>query len=135
MLELPEPIDARLLRVDVDDGVTLLAGRNAKGRVVFPLLESGSDWEETELPREGTLWSWTIQRFRPKSPPYAGPEAFEPYAVGYVDLGSIIVESRLIGAIDGFRIGMQVVLVPEPFMLADGTPRLTFAFAPKEAAA
>lgn len=135
MLKHPEPIDARLLRVDVDDGVTLLAGRHANGRIVFPLPESGSEWEETELPREGTLWSWTVQRFRPKSPPYAGAAAFEPYAVGYVDLGSVIVESRLIGAIDGFRIGMAVALVPEPFTLADGTSRLTFAFAPKEAAA
>ena len=39
------------------------------------------------FPAKARLWSWTVQRFRPKSPPYAGPVAFEPYAVGYVDLG------------------------------------------------
>ena len=27
---------------------------------------------ERLLARRGTLWTWTIQRFRPKSPPYAG---------------------------------------------------------------
>jgi len=37
-----------------------------------------------ELPPSGTLWSYTVQRFRPKSPPYRGPEPFEPYALGYI---------------------------------------------------
>ena len=130
MTELPEPIDARLLRIDSDDGITLLAGKRADGQIVFPLPKGDPGCEEIALPREGTLWSWTVQRFRPKSPPYAGPDAFEPYAVGYVDLGSVIVESRLSGPIDVFRIGMSVVLAPEPFALDTGLPRLTFAFEP-----
>jgi uncharacterized OB-fold protein len=42
---------------------------------------------ERRLARRGTLWTWTIQCFRPKSPPYAGDaESFEPYGVGYVEL-------------------------------------------------
>lgn len=135
MAELPEPIDAQLLRVDNDHSITLLAGRRADGQIVFPLPRGDPSCEEIALPRDGTLWSWTVQRFRPKSPPYAGPDAFEPYAVGYVDLGSVIVESRLIGPIDGFRIGMPVVLVPEPFALDAGSPRLTFAFKPAGATA
>ena len=35
--------------------------------------------------RTGTVWTWTTQNFRPP-PPYAGPEEFVPYHVGYVEL-------------------------------------------------
>lgn len=36
---------------------------------------------------DGTLWTWTVQRFPPKSPPYVPPpEGFTPFAVGYVEL-------------------------------------------------
>lgn len=33
------------------------------------------------------MWAHTVQRFAPKSPPYAPPaEGFAPFAVGYVEL-------------------------------------------------
>ena len=43
---------------------------------------TGTDVSERLLAREGTLWTWTVQGFRPKSPPYAGPAEFEPYPSG-----------------------------------------------------
>jgi uncharacterized OB-fold protein len=107
--------------------------------MVFPCPE-GSEaalYDPVELGREGTLWSWTIQRFRPKSPPYAGPEAFEPFALGYVALpGETIVEARLTGvAFDAIRVGMGLSLTMVPFAEdADGTVVLTYAFAPNGAA-
>ena len=62
------------------------------------------------LPNEGRLWSWTVQRLQPK-PPYLGPEAFEPFALGYVDLGSVVVETRLEGAsVDDWKIGETLTL-------------------------
>ena len=84
------------------------------------------------LGTHGKLWSWTIQRFRPKSPPYDGPDAFEPYAVGYVELAAeLVLETRLTGvSFDDLRIGMELRLVPLPFTLASGEERVTFAFAP-----
>lgn len=135
MPDLPPPIDDRLLHLDSDGAVTLLAARDRdNGRLVFPVPGDADPerFEAVTLPRTGQLWSWTVQRFRPKSPPYAGPEAFEPYAVGYVALGAaIIVEGRLAGApLDGFAIGMSMELVAEPFTLASGERRTTFAFAP-----
>jgi len=135
MPDLPPPIDDRLLHFDADGALALLAAREREGgRLVFPApSEADSDrFEPVLLPREGRLWSWTVQRFRPKSPPYAGPEAFEPYAVGYVALGdAIIVEGRLTGApLDGFAIDMPMRLVAEPFTLESGERRTTFAFAP-----
>lgn len=82
--------------------------------------------EERLLARTGTLWSWTVQRFQPKEP-YVGPEPFEPYGVGYVELaGEVIVESRLTTADpDELEIGQTMELVVVPF--AD---HLTFAFRP-----
>ena len=39
------------------------------------------------LPAEGVLWTWTVQRFAPKSPPYVPPvDGFRPFALGYVEL-------------------------------------------------
>jgi uncharacterized OB-fold protein len=137
MPDLAPPIDDRLLHFDTDGSPRLLAAREREsGRVVFPAPGDADPdrYEAIVLPQEGRLWSWTVQRFRPKSPPYAGPEAFEPYAVGYVALGdAVIVEGRLTGAaLDGFAIGMPMRLVSESFTLQNGEQRTTFAFAPTE---
>jgi uncharacterized protein len=137
MPDLPPAIDDQLLRVGADGSIALLAARErATGRLVFPQPAEADEerFELIRLPERGALWSWTVQRFRPKSPPYAGPEAFVPYAVGYVALGeAVIVEGRLTGApLDGFVIGMPMRLVAEAFVPAAGAPRTTFAFAPDE---
>lgn len=126
-------IAEHLFIVEPDGCATLFGGRDKEnGRIVFPAPADEERFETILLPRTGTLWSWTIQRFRPKSPPYAGPEAFEPYAVGYVALGNaIIVEGRLTDvAFDGLHIGMAMQVVAERFVLESGEPRLTYAFAP-----
>jgi uncharacterized OB-fold protein len=69
-----------------------------------------------------------VQGFRPK-PPYAGPEEFEPYGVGYVELpGEVRVEARLtVADPDRLRIGLPVELVIVPF-----GDKVTYAFAPLE---
>jgi len=99
------------------------------GTVSFPRLNAcprctSTDVQERRLARRGTLWSWTIQRFRPKSPPYTGPEEFEPYGVGYVELpGEVRVEARLTESDPSkLQIGMamELTLIPEA----------TFAFRP-----
>ena len=135
MPDLAPPIDDRLLHLDADGTLAMLpAPEPASGRLVFtvPGEADPARYQPALLPRDGRLWSWTVQRFRPKSPPYAGPEAFEPYAVGYVAVGdALIVEGRLTGApLDGFAIGMPMRLVAESFTLASSELRTTFAFAP-----
>lgn len=127
------PVGDGLMRISPQDGtLTLLAGRHRdSGRLVFPLPEDPA-YDAEPLPQGGTLWSWTVQRFRPKSPPYAGPAAFEPYAVGYVDLGELIVEGRLTGVgFDQLRIGIAMHVVPLELQLGQ-PPRAaaTYAFAP-----
>ncbi len=114
----------------------LMGGRHRRtGRYVFPMPEGidAADYDSVPLTPQGRLWSWTIQRFRPKSPPYAGPEEFEPFAVGYVELeGQVIVEGRLIGVeFDALRIGAPFRTVIVPFTSdPDGTVVTTYAFAP-----
>lgn len=115
----------------------LIGGRNREtGRIVFPCPE-GSDFEPHPLQREGTLWSYTVQRYRPKTPPYAGPEAFSPWAVAYVELaGETIVEARLANvALDEIRIGMPLELTLVPLDPDAAEPVLTHAFQPIGAAA
>lgn len=117
----------------------LIGGRHrTSGRTVFPMPagSEGQNFEPVALSPTGTLWSWTVQRFRPKTPPYAGPEAFEPFAVGYVQLpGEVIVESRLTGiAFDDIAVGMPLRLSVVPFAAdPDGTTVTTFAFGPDTA--
>ncbi len=94
----------------------LLGGRHKdSGKLVFPLPE-GDSYEPYPLSRQGTLWSYTIQRFRPKTPPYTGPEEFTPFALGYVELpDEVIVEARLTGvADDDIEIGMPLELTTVP---------------------
>lgn len=76
------------------------------------------------LPTEGTLWSWTGQHFPPPSPPYFRRHDrtdFEPYFVGYVDLGEILVLSRLVARKNPPRIGARAALAWLPLKGADDT--------------
>jgi uncharacterized OB-fold protein len=91
--------------------------------------------EDIELATSGTLWTWTVQAFPPKAPPYLGPvgEAFVPYGVGYIELpGQVRVEARLTES-DPTKliIGMDMHLVLDPLCIdEDGNQVVTYAFAP-----
>ncbi|SNS87223.1 Zn-ribbon domain-containing OB-fold protein [Rhodococcoides kyotonense] len=106
----------------------LLVGSRCVGCdvVVFPATTrcpacAADTVERLALPGRGTVWTWTTQSFTPK-PPYETPESgFEAFAVGYVDLGSVLVESRLEGAV---AIGDDVELV----LTEIGCTELGFAF-------
>jgi uncharacterized OB-fold protein len=114
----------------------LVGGRHREsGRIVFPCPAS-ADFEPQPLQRRGKLWSWTIQRYRPKSPPYVGPQSFTPWAVAYVELpGETIVEARLVEAdFDKITIGMDLEMAPTPLDPAAPEPVLIPAFRPVRAA-
>ena len=107
------------------------------GTVTFPRQRScprctSEDVHARKLATRGTLWSWTIQCFAPKAPPYlpGGVEEFEPYGVGYIELpGEVRVEARLTESDpERLRIGMpmELTLIPVP----GARDTLTFAFGP-----
>ena len=60
---------------------------------------------------DGTVWTWTVQRFPPKSPPYEVPEAgFAPFAVGYVEVadGARIEAVLDVEDLSSVHIGMRL---------------------------
>lgn len=135
----PVPIAEGLFRLD-PAGPRLLASRCAAcGEVAFPKQGScpactGDQVSEIELSTRGTLWTWTIQRFPPPTPPYvAPPGGFQPYGVGYVELPEgVRVEARLTES-DPARltIGMAMDLVLETVAVTnEGRDTVTFAFQP-----
>ena len=133
-MELPaEPVAPGLFTWPAEEPRLIGSRCHDCGAVTFPARGScpactSLAVEERLLGRTGTLWSWTVQRFRPKAP-YAGPDEFEPYGVGYVELpGEVRVEARLtVADPDRLRIGMPMELVVVPW-----GDRVTYAFAPRE---
>jgi uncharacterized OB-fold protein len=123
----------------------LIAGRASDGTLVFPYRKqrlSGTRREELErieLPRRGTLWTFTSQRFRPPAPPYAGDdtsETFEPFSVGYVELAEVglRIEARLTEPDpERLRIGQTMELTVVPLGRdAEGNQTMIYAFTPVE---
>ena len=100
----------------------------------------GTRMAAVELGNHGTLWSWTIQGFEPKTPYNGGisGQPFQPYGVGYIEMPSgLKVESRLTVADPAaLAIGMEMNLVLDAYRtLPDGSQVHTFAFQPVSAGA
>ena len=93
----------------------------------------GTEVETVELPRRGTLWTWTVQRYMPK-PPYRSlhtEATFEPFGVGYVELpGTLRIETRLLEHDPArLRIGAPVELAfYTQYVETDGTEVVNYAF-------
>lgn len=126
------PIAANVFKTAPE--LRLIAARHRQsGQVVFPAPSDLESYETIDLPSRGTLWSYTVQRFPPKSPPYRGAEPFSPFAVGYIELpGALILESRLVDApFEQLRVGLPMELTT--FNLrSDGQDRIVmFAFRPQ----
>ncbi|MHA4837613.1 Zn-ribbon domain-containing OB-fold protein [Sphingopyxis sp. MSC1_008] len=108
----------------------LIGARRADGEIIFPVPsgDAAALVEPVALSRNGTLWSWTTQGFEPKEP-YSGPQPFQPFLIGYVELpGEVIVETRIVDASPtDLVIGMPMTFVVVPFDDA----RSTYAFRPE----
>ena len=87
--------------------------------------------EEALIGRNGHLYSYTVQSYRP--PALFRMEPFEPYAIGLVELPEGL---RVMGMLTGFplddiRIGTPVELTVEPLYRDDaGREVLTYKYAP-----
>ena len=126
--------------VTLENGSPVLFGGKSKetGKVVFPYPEGAerNRYDKVTLKSVGELWSYTVQRFPPKNPPYLGPTKpgeFQPFAVGYVALeGEVIVETRIATSdLSTLKVGQAMQLTTLPFADdEDGTPLHTYAFEP-----
>jgi len=135
------PVDERLFTWPSDDPRLIGSRCTDCGNHMFPPQNdcpkcTGSNTETVELDTKGTLWTWTIQGYPPKSPPYKGPsdpKTFEPYGVGYIELpNQLKIESRLtVATKEELQIGMEMELVFVPlYTNEEGEEVMTFAFAP-----
>ena len=110
------------------------------GVVTFPAQTScaacsGTETENIELERRGTLWTYTLQCFLPNRPPYDGPETpetFEPFAVGYVELpDQTRVQTRIkTRDVERLHVGMEMELVVEKYIERDGKDVVAYFFTP-----
>ena len=110
------------------------------GAVTFPEQSrcprcSAATMDPLELPRRGTLVSWTTQGFPPAVDYMNDPSgaSFVPFGVGLVQLDDVVrVESRLtVNDPAQLAFGMEVELQIIPFYTdANGDEIVTFAFAP-----
>ena len=123
------------------DKPALLASRCKQcGIAAFPVAEScmacsGQEVTVEELPTRGTLWTWTIQRFMPKTPYHSNEtaETFQPYGVGYLELpGGVRVEGRLTeNDPDKIHIGMAMDVVFDTWRTEEnGDEVISFFFKP-----
>ncbi|MGY0055685.1 Zn-ribbon domain-containing OB-fold protein [Streptomyces sp. LZ34] len=61
----------------------------------------------------GTLWTWTVQRYAPKSPPYRiPPGGFAPFALGYVELAEDVRVAAVLDVddLEDLHIGMSLTV-------------------------
>ena len=128
------PVDAGLFS-SLDPPRLAAARCGACGTVVFPAASScprcsAGGMAPYALPDRGTVWTWTVQGFAPKAPYVPPAGGFEPFPVGYVHLGDVLVEAHLLAHPQELRIGLPVRLVLEPVWDADGAAVVTFAFEP-----
>lgn len=135
------PVDAGVFTWPSDEP-RLLGSRCVNcGNHMFPVQSgcpkcTGDKTETVELDRRGTLWTWTVQGFPPKSPPYKGevdPRRFESFGVGYIELpNQVKVEARLTESDPSkLSIGMAMELCIIPLSVNDqGEEVVTFAFRP-----
>jgi uncharacterized OB-fold protein len=134
------PITEGLFTWPADNPALLGSRCNQCGIAAFPVAEScmacsGQDVSIEELPTRGTLWTWTVQQFMPKSPYHSGetPETFKPYGVGYLELpGGVRVEGRLTeNDPQKIEIGMEMDVVFDTWRTEDnGDEVISFFFKP-----
>ncbi len=117
------------------DPVVLAGGRCPEcGTVVFPAQDgcprcSHRPLDTAALPATGVVWSWTVQQFQPKTPFRPSPDTWSPLAIGYVDLGEVIVEGWLVPSERAWAIGDSVRVTTVPAWTDASGVVHTYAFA------
>ena len=122
-----------------------LIGRRCQacGTYYFPKVVSycknpGCDseqFDEVELSREGTIWSYTNACYKPPEP-FIASDPFEPYAIAAVELAEeqmIILGQVASGfAVEQMQVGQRAVLVLETLHQDGDVDKVTWKWQPVE---
>lgn len=94
---------------------------------------ASSEFEEVELSRTGTVWSFTENHYEPPAP-YMSPDPFEPYTVAAVELAEekMVVLGQVAEGVPSseLKAGMPVELVVEQLFEDDDTSYLIWKWKP-----
>jgi uncharacterized OB-fold protein len=93
----------------------------------------GSDFEEVELSRTGTIWSYTNACYQPPEP-FVAPDPFVPYAIAAVQLEreQMVVLGQVVAGVgvEDLKVGMPMELVLETLHEDEEDTKLTWKWKP-----
>ena len=124
------------------DAPHLIGSRcNACGTYFFPKQDlycknpacDGTEFEEVELSRTGTVWSYTNACYQPPEP-FVAPDPFEPYALAAVQLEKeqMTVLGQVVEGVgvEDLKVGMAMELVLETLHEDEEDTKLTWKWKP-----
>ena len=92
------------------------------------------EFEEVELSREGTIWSYTNANYQPPEP-YVSPKPFEPFAIIGVHLEKeqmVVLGQAIDGVtVDDLKVGMDAELALETLYTDDEGEKIVWRWKPK----
>jgi uncharacterized protein len=93
----------------------------------------GEEFEEIELSRRGTVWSYTDAQYQPPPPYIPASDPYEPFALAAVELpeGIVVLGQLAEGhGVDDVRVGSQVELVVERLYADETGDRIIWRWLP-----
>ena len=92
-----------------------------------------TDFDEVELSRTGTVWSYTNACYQPPEP-FVAADPFEPYAIAAVQLDKeqMVVLGQVVEGVgvEDLQVGMPMELVLETLHETDEDTRVTWKWKP-----
>jgi hypothetical protein len=94
----------------------------------------GREFDEVELSRTGTVWSYTDAQYQPPPPYIPSPDGHEPFAIAAVELAAeqVVILGQVAKGfgVDDLSVGAAVELVVEPLYELDGVEHLIYRWKP-----
>lgn len=94
----------------------------------------GRAFDDVELSRVGTVWSYTDAQYQPPPPYIPAGETYEPFALAAVELAAeqVVILGQVAEGygVEDLRVGSPVELVVEPLYELDGVSHLIYRWKP-----
>jgi uncharacterized OB-fold protein len=94
----------------------------------------GREFDDVELSRVGTVWSYTDAQYQPPPPYIPASETYEPFALAAVELADeqVVILGQVAKGygVEDLKVGAPVELVVEPLYEIDGVTHLIYRWKP-----